>query len=192
MRISSARKEIARRAAAVFGGRPRVDRYWDEAERNSVDMLSCADSPCVGVNSYATLGVSESPLFSDGRELNVRAELVGACSSKWTEFPNYMATAAFSVIKDKMLVAPGIIVPHALAMYNASKTMKHFLLLPPFLWEGRLETIALEDRTVAWLLTVPISDQELRLANAESVAVLEEIFENKQIDIFDLARVSVV
>jgi antitoxin YqcF len=103
-----------------------------------------------------------------------------------------MATAAFSVIKDKMLVAPGIIVPHALAMYNASKTMKHFLLLPPFLWEGRLETIALEDRTVAWLLTVPISDQELRLANAESVAVLEEIFENKQIDIFDLARVSVV
>jgi hypothetical protein len=185
-------KVIAKAAASAFGGCPNVDRYWDESRKTSVDIVSCKDSPWSGVTSYSTVGVSDIPLFKEGEELKARTELVGACGSKYVDFPNYLSTAAFFVINSGWFVAPGIIFPDVLAMYNASKTMKHFLFLPPFLWDERLQTINLNSRNVAWLLAIPISQEELHMAELEGVPMLEDHFEKHQIDIFNLERLSVV
>ena len=53
------RKEIANIELGVFGGTPKVFRYWDEKEEKNVDVLSCVDSPFSGITSYATIGLSE-------------------------------------------------------------------------------------------------------------------------------------
>jgi hypothetical protein len=123
--------------------------------------------------------------------LNVRTELVGACSSNAAVFGECLSTAAFCIIKSGWFVAPGVIFPDVVAQHKASRTMKHLLFVPPFLWEGKLETLTLEDGSeVDWLLAVPISDAEMAFAEKKGVPALEEIFEARQIDIFDLERAS--
>ena len=185
-------KSIARAAAAAFGGGPRVDRYWDDAHEASVDILTCVDSPWEGVTSYATIGVSEIPLVKDGKELAVRTELVGACGSQFDKFAKYLATAAFCIVKQRRFVAPDVVIPDVLSMYDPLANARHLLFVPPFLWDGRLVGIDVGTRRVEWLLAVPISDGELQMAESKSVAALREIFEERQIDIFDLRRPSVV
>ena len=185
-------KTIARTAAAVFGTKPEVDRYWADQRVSSVDVLSCLDSPQRGGTSYATIGVSEVALEKDGRELQVRAELVGACYSRFKKFPNVLATAAFLVINSRSFIAPGVIFPGVLSMYYAAVEMKHLLFLPPFLWDERLKASKVEERQIGWLLAIPVSEGEMQLASSRGVPALEELFEARQIDIFDLERPSVV
>jgi len=184
-------KAVARAAAEAFGGQPRVTRYWDDDRRRWVDVLECCGSPGPGVTSYGTIGLSDYPLMRDGEELGVYTELVGACHSDVPEFANCLSTAAFCVMNSGWLVAPGVIFPDVVAMYGVSATMKHLLFVPPFLWE-RLKTLDLGGKPVAWLLAVPISDGEMKLAETAGVAHLEELFEENQVDIFDIERLSVV
>lgn len=88
---------IARQAAAAFGGTPTVTRHHDEAEVNWVDIVACPDRPLAGITSYATIGLSrhDNRLESDGKSL--RVELVGACASVASLFPEMLATCALGV-----------------------------------------------------------------------------------------------
>lgn len=184
-------RSIARAAAAAFMGVQRVRRYWDEPNQNHVDILSCEDTPCRGVRSYSTIGVSEAVLTHGDRPLEIRTEIVGACESRRSAFPLALATAAFCVLKSGWAIAPGVIFPEVLAVHDASKTMRHVLFLPPFLWDGRLEPMDVDGRTMTWLQAIPIAELELRYAEANGVPALELLFERAQIDVFDLDRSSV-
>lgn len=183
---------VGRAAIAAFGGMASVHRYWDDRRKSHVEIVSCIDSPLIGVTSYATVGVHEKPLVKDGVRLDVRAELVGACYSSFDRFANCLATAAFYIKKAGWFVAPGIVFPDILSAYDMSNTMAHFLFLPPFLWDERLKTVDVGGQKVAWLLSVPISQNELNFAKLNGVPMLEKLLEEKQIDIFDLNRGSIV
>ncbi len=189
---SDENRTIAKAAASAFGGRPKVVRHWDEHEKSSVDILICADRPQKGVTAYSTIGLSESPLLKEGEDIGVRVELVGACASSCGEFANILSTAAFCIVNSGWFCSPGTIFPDVVGMYECSSTMRHLLFVPPFLWEGELETLHLEARTVAWLLAVPISEAEYRFAEAEGADELERAFERAQIDIFNINRPSVL
>jgi hypothetical protein len=80
-------------------------------------------------------------------------------------------------------------------MYKASKTLRHVLFVPPSSWDGSTKlnkTIKLGEKKLTWLLVVPISEKEYRFVEKEGSDKLENLFEEKQIDIFDLNRPSVV
>lgn len=64
--------------------------------------------------------------------------------------------------------------------------------MPPFLWEGQLQTIDFSDKKVAWLLAVPISEKEYLFAQQNGSNKLEDLFEQNEIDIFDIKRDSVL
>ena len=66
--------------------------------------------------------------------------------------------------------------------------MKHILFTPPYLWEDDLQTIDVGDKTVAWLLAVPIAHTEYLLAQERGVNVLERRLEKHSVNIFDLDR----
>lgn len=185
-------KLIAKSASAAFGGKPKVRRYYDEDEKSWVDILECVDSPVKGVTSYSTIGLFEYPIHVDGKRLEVRTEFVGACDSRVSEFSNCLSTAAFCVINSDWGVAPGKIFNDVISMYKLSATMNHILFIPPFLWDDRLQTTEVGGRKVAWLLAVPIAESEMCFAEREGVVKLEEIFEEKQIDIFNLDRKPVI
>jgi hypothetical protein len=190
--VTQDNKIIAKTAARIFGGIAKVHTYWDDNENSSIGVLSCFGSPQIGVTSYATVGLSDAPLHKDNTILPMGLELVGACGDSFPKFDNALATAAFYIINSKWGCFPGSIFPDMLSMYNASTTMCHLLFVPPILWDERLETLYLETKTVAWLQAIPVSDAELEYAKAEGPDKLEDLFEKKQIDVFDLERPSIL
>jgi hypothetical protein len=76
-------------------------------------------------------------------------------------------------------------------MYDDSLNMKHIAFQQPFLWPS-LRTTQFGVKTVTWLLAVPISHSEAEYAKREGWKRLETVFEEHQIDIFDLDRPSVI
>ncbi len=190
--VSQENKTIASTAAAVFGGEASVFRYRDDNGKRDIGILSCKGSPVSGVTSYATIGLSDTPLYKGGVEYPVRVEIVGACADAYEEFANVLGTAAFNIINSGWSCYPGAIFPDVIAMYALSPTMRHFMFVPPFLWEGGLQTLRFDNKTVTWLLAVPISQDEFQYAETNGSDKLEGLFEQQQIDVFDIERVSVV
>lgn len=190
--ISDDNKVIAKTLASAFGGQPRIVKFWDENHKSNVDILISEDSPQRKVTSYGTVNLSDSPLVKDGVEYKTRVEIVGACASGSNDYASVLATAAFCIINTQWFCYPGAIFPDVLAMYKCSSTMQHFLFVPPFLWGDGIQTLSLKTKTVAWLLAIPISEEERRYSEKYGTEALENIFTEKQIDIFNLNRPSVV
>lgn len=191
MKISDSNKSLAQMLASVFRAKPRISRYWDEEERSCVDVMVCEHSPQENVFTYATLGLSDHPILNQGKDSGIRVEFVGAFGATFGEGANIISTAAFCVVNSKWEVRPGAIFPDVVGMYRKDSAMKHLLFCPPFLWE-KLTTQELDDKTVAWLMLVPISENEYRFAEEKGSDALEDLFVEKQIDVFNLDRPSVL
>jgi hypothetical protein len=190
--VTADNKTICRYAAQALGGHPKVTRFWDNDHKSHVDILECTDAPQKGVKSFATVGLSDWPLIKDKKKLGLRLELVGACRSQFERFDNALSTAAFCIINSKWFCGPGTIFPDVLKMHQCSRTMRHLLFVPPFLWDDELQTLKIKKTEVAWLLAVPISEREMRFAEQHDADQLQDLLEEKQIDIFDLGRKSIV
>lgn len=189
--VSEENKKIAKKLFSVFGGQPNVNRYWDEAKKSFVDLVACVNHPCEGVTSYGTVGLSDHPLIQDGAEFPLRLELVGASASSYRNFSNILTTAAFYIINEKWLCCPGAILKNAVDMYDRSLSMKHLMFVPQFLWD-ELQTTQYEGKTVTWLLAIPISENERLYAKDNGSDALESLFQEHQIDIYDLSRHSIL
>lgn len=189
--VTTENRQIARRLASVFSGAPQVNRYWDEARKSHVDLISSSDRPYEGVVSYGTIGLSDHPLIQEEKEFPVRLELLGVSRDVYGEFPRMLTTAAFCVINDLWFCSPGSILRNAVDMYDSSLSMKHFMFVSSFLWEG-LEKMEFESKSIVWLLAVPISENERVYAEKNGTDALEDLFEKEQIDVFDLGRSSVL
>ncbi len=189
--VSQDDKTIARTVAEIFGNKPSVSRYWDNDHKSHVDLLVCQDTPTKNANSYATVTLSNFQIgVIDGIPLGV--ELVAACEKRFIDMPNIVASCAFNIVNSGYSCKPGAIFPNVIKAYNSQVTMKHILFVTPFLWDRSFTTITLASKKTAWLMLVPISDTELDYAERMSSDKLEDIFQEKQINVFDINRKSVI
>lgn len=191
MTVTKANKIIARTALEVFGGKPSVSKYWDENNVSNVDILSTKDRPYEGVTSYSTIGLSDYSIGYSIDEKPLRIEIVGASATIFEFFPNIVSTCAFNIINTKFPITHGEIYKEVVKMYYPDSEMEHVLFTSPFLWE-KLISLDFIDKKVTWLLTVPISTKELLFVEKEGAEALEDLFEKKDIDIFDIRRNSVL
>ncbi len=190
--VSEDNKRINKVLKDAFKGKPKYSRYADEEEKSIIDILACVDSPQEGITSYGTLGLSDYSIGKQVDNVPLGVELVGASQSEFDVFPNIMSTCAFNVINSHFRCEPDTIHKNVVDMYINSP-MKHILFGNPFLWEEKLETLYFQPRkVVAWLLLIPISDDELIYADLKGMEVLKNLFEKEQINIFNLYRESVV
>ncbi len=190
--INSRHKYLASYIAGIFGvQRPLVSRYGDENGHSDVFILEADNSPQAGVKSYSTIGLSDAPLFLNGKEFGARIEILGACGASFYGFADAISTAAFCVINSHWFCAPGGIFPDVIATHGISKTMSDIYFASPFLWEG-IKTIDVEGNDIAWLLAVPVSAAETEFAKKNGSEKLEALFSEMDIDIFNLNRPSVV
>lgn len=190
--ISIENRKIANIVLDVFGGKPTVCTYADENNLSKIDILSCEDRPYKAVTSYSTIGLSD---FSIGLEVGctpLGIEIVGASGSEFEKFSNIISTCAFNVINSHFKCYPDAIFQGVVDMYYPSFSMKHILFVPPFGWDKEFETLDFPTKKVAWLLAVPISEIEIRFADEKGVDILKSLFNEKQIDIYNLNRRSVV
>ena len=189
--ISEKNRALAKHLAAQFGGKPSANRIGDQAGTSFIDVMQAADSPRRALTSFATFGLSDHP-NKGGKKKSLPVEIVGACASDVRGFDKAISTAAFNVINSKWPCFAGAIFPDCLSMYTLSKTMKHFFFIKPCLWTEDLEPLKLGKQTITFLLAVPISDEERKLAEMDGPSALDRLFEKKQIDIPDVKRPSVV
>ncbi|SDP25301.1 Suppressor of fused protein (SUFU) [Paenibacillus sp. yr247] len=192
MNSSEQHKTIAKTVVKAFGGTPNVIRYYDDNNESSVEVLSCADRPWNDVVSYSTMRLSDHSIDLSADDVPLRVELLGACNKEFDLFPNILATCAFNVIKTNFPCHPGAIYPNVVRFYMPESPLKDIMLVSPFLWDDKLSSIHFSDKTVTWLMVVPISEAESKYAKEHGTDALEEMFERHQIKVFDLMRTSIV
>ncbi|MDP3230387.1 MAG: suppressor of fused domain protein [Acidovorax sp.] len=185
-------KNLASSIAGIFGvQKPSIARFADEKGGSDIFILEAKNSPNLGVNSFSTIGLSDIPLFFKGSEFGARVEIVGACDASFHRFAEAISTAAFCVINSHWFCAPGMIFPSVIGIHGISTTMSDIYFANPFLWP-ELKTINIEGKDIAWLLAVPVSKAETEFAQKNGPEKLESLFSERNIDIFNLNRTSIV
>ena len=190
--VTPENKLVARHVLAAVGGTPQVNEYVHDTEDLTIDILRCVDRPTPGVTTYSTIRLSDYPMLKGRKEFPVRLEVVGACATEDEFFPNVLATAAFSIMRTKRLVQPGVVLENFVKEYHPTTPVPHLYFTAPFLWEENLKTLDCGTKKVAWLLAIPISESERKYLLDHGDSELEDLLEQEQIDIFDLRRASAV
>jgi antitoxin YqcF len=188
--VSPAQKAVARAAANAFGGIPIVQRYYDREESHWVDVLICRDRPVPGLSTYSTVTLHAALNDLDGKV--VRVEFAGVAPNSLGSYPGMLATAAFNVLKDSWLAAPGVVFPSIVKDYDLSTTLDHIFWAPPIPWPQLGSFTIDEESTVQWLLAVPISESERRFVFDHGFDQTEALFAQHEIEYFDLERSPVV
>ena len=134
--------------------------------------------------------LANHPLYQDGAAFPGRCEILGLSTAPG--FAAAVAACAFQVIDARWFLAPGIVFPGVLAGSGLSETLAHVLFVPPYPWESRLQTFATPDADVAFLLAIPISEAEYAFAQESGGDTLEDLFAERGVDLFDIARSSVL
>ena len=189
--VSDKNKFLAKVVFNAFGGIPKVIKYWDDNNQNSIDILSTYKDMDT-IMSYATIGLSDNPLFINNKESNVYLELVGAMDKNIDCFANIMATVVFNIINSKFSCYPGAIYNDVVEMYNCSTSMQHIMFVSPFVWQDKLTTQHFGNRSITWLQIIPISEEERQYARDKGVDKLEEMLERNNADIYDINRKSCI
>ena len=190
MSIPLEQKTIARYLSGVIKGKPSVSKYWDDAKKSNVDIMSIADRPNAGISTVTTLGLlnSDIGLEADGKPLRVEVLMIFNTSQGSAQ--NILATCAFNVINSNMEIYPGAVFPRVVELYRPDSDMKHILFVSPYLWS--LETKDFESKKVTWLHGIPISDEEFEFSLSEGTEALEDLLEKEKVDIVNLDRKSIL
>ena len=97
----------------------------------------------------------------------------------------------FNIIKDNYICKPGMVAIDAIADYCDELEMKHIYYTIPIFWE-KLQGIEYENIIINWLYMVPISDKELEYIEEFGDEKFEELLEEKNVDVFDIYRKSII
>jgi hypothetical protein len=171
---------------AIGGAHRRLGRWADPREENTVSILTCVDSPSTGYSTYSTVSLHEHENRLDGRD--IRTELAGVAETTVTAYPDVLSTAAFYVIKDQWLVAPGVVFPGLLLDYELGTEMEHIMWAPPFPWAPLQSVEISPDLTVHWLVAVPIYESERQFLLLNGYFEFEDRLEAGDTQYFDLRR----
>lgn len=186
--------QLAHAVAAAIGIDPQVYAYHDESKQNTLHILNCKDPLDQNSTIYCTIGLSDHPNeieLSDGSLKNIPVELLIAGNNSHPQWANILSTAGFFVTKNKWTCQPGAVFKSVINKYYKAP-LKHVLFVEPFMWQDKLDNMKLSDKKVAFLLLVPISDAECAYREKNGFDALETLFMEREIDITDLNRASVV
>lgn len=177
---------------SMLGSSATFSRYGGPAGASDLYVAVFNDVPSEGYVSYATLGLSEHPIIHDGKELTVRVELVALTAGQSTEVQDCLANTVLNIRSNSWVPLPDAVIPHAVEQCVPGSTLHHLLLVDPFSWGGTLTSTETPNGPLAWLQAIPIAESELRYAVENSLDDLKRIFEERDVDVADFGRASVV
>ena len=176
----------------VIGLTPKVYSFFDEKNISKIDMYTGVDRPDFGITTYSTIGLSNYPIglaTKNGKEL--RVEFISLSNSENVDFPNILASCAFHIINDSYSCRPGTVYPDVISTYCADTEMKHIFFTSPYVWD-ELTNLETEDRLIAWLFAIPISENEFLYQKEHGSNALDELLEEQDVDVLNLHRKSVL
>lgn len=192
---SEENKKLSNYITNIVGINKIIDRHYDKEKKNFIDIFTCDDPLYPRIKICGTIGVSDHPNkieMNDNSFKDIPIELLIGGYREFRMLPNILSTAGFYITNNGWECQPGSVFMRIVEMYFETSEMKHIMFTSPFLWEGKLQPLKLETKTVHWLLCIPISDEELEYKMENGTSALEDIFQEKDIDIFDINRKSAI
>ena len=181
---------VAETAMDLFGGEQRVHSYSTIDKSLSIDITYCKDAPQEGFVSCSTIGLYDVDCGWTLKEKRLRAEIMATSDDVDGPIGNILSIVAFAVM-DTRKCYPGMVLEDIIADYVSDSDMRHVMLTTNLLWD-EIEDIKLDDIHITWLMVLPISQSEYEYAQKHDCKQLEEIFFEKDIDVTNLHRESVV
>jgi hypothetical protein len=167
-----------------------VCSYGDRDEVTWTFIFVSEGSPEQGWTTCSTVQLHRHTNLLEDRD--VRVELMARARESDRLIANVVATAAFNVMKDGWLAAPGVVFPDLVAEYFVDTTTPHVMWADPFS-DPELRTVEISGvGTVHWLLAVPLSAAEVEFLHEHGYDALEERLGAAGAEYFDLWRESVV
>lgn len=189
MGISEENRKIAVYLRSKLGGSPKVERFSDDQQFSTVDIMTVEDCPDVGISTFGTIGMSDTSINITAHGRPLRVEILMSLASSCQHGANITASSAFNVINSGIIPTPDTVIPSVINIYEQC-AMKHIMLIDPFLW--KIEAQSFVSKTVTWLQAIPISEAERNFASTEGGESLQDLFEKHQIDVFNLSRPSIL
>lgn len=192
---SEENKNLSNYITNIVGINKVIDRHYDEDKKNFINIFTCDDPLYPRIKICGTIGVSDHPNkieMNDNSFKNISIELLIAGYAEFNMLANILSTSGFYITNKGWECQPGSVFMRIIEMYFETSEMKHIMPISPFLWAGKLEPLELETKTVHWLLCIPISDKELEYKLKNGTSALQDIFQEKDIDIFDINRKSAI
>lgn len=181
---------MATEAFRAMGGERSVRRFHQEGTQLHADVLRCDNAPIDGWSSYSTLNVHLTSNLVNG--LDIRVELAGVLETAIGAFDEVLADAAFHIMSDGWMAAPGVVFENLVGRNFSHTTVPHLMWAPPMPWEGLHSVTVPGGIDVKWLLAFPISEEERVLVRDQGFDVAEDLFSEHEVEYFDLLRPSVV
>lgn len=184
------RKDIFKYSRQFIGGKSEVYAYYNSSKSKSIDIMISSETQYSEVNIYSTIGLSELNIGLESNNKTVGVELI-CIGDKGDELnANILASVAFKLMDMKDCFW-GKIIPDAISQYDIKHDCKHVILLTPAFW-NKYQQYETEDKIVAWLLLVPISNAEKLYIESNGVEAFEHILAQQKADITDRKRQSFV
>lgn len=176
---------------ARFGSDAATYAYYDRSEAHVIAVVEAEGVPHPDLATFSTASLHAAPNLLDGRDVRVELLIVGRRGV--AALANVVATAAFYVMKDGWLAAPGVVFPNAIGEYFPEATVPHLIWTEPFDFNDlvTVEVAGLE-AGVHVLQAVPITDAERGLVTGQGFDALSDALLAAGVDHYDLGRASVV
>ena len=182
-------RDLGKAIRSAFGAETKVVRFGDDNGIDDCFIVSGANCPVKGVTSYGSVGLSRTAQRAGTAD--VKVEIVAACASSTLRIDNLVASCVFDSMKNSTNITYGAYISDIVVQYDVSRTLRHVTFVAPFLWSG-LGKLDVDDQAIHFLLMLPISDAEKNYLETHGIDALEAIFNEKQIDIYDINRASVL
>lgn len=179
---------VAGHASRVIGGTSRVFAYGDDNESQVTFLMTSEGAPESGWATHSSVTLHTTANVMEGTDIRVELLVVGVQSDAL--LANVISTAAFYVIKNRWLAAPGVVFPNVVAEYYPASTTPHLLWVEPITYPT-LGAVEIEGAgSVHWLQGVPITEPERALLHSEGMPALDARLDGKPVERIDLQRES--
>lgn len=169
------------------GDAGRVLIYGDDSEQHKIAVYTGKiGSEWIG----ATVGLMD---VEQSRNLGIEipTEILMERRGADEYLGNILSTVAFFAMKDGWKIAPDVIFENMVSMYLPQTHLPHVMFVPIFRWDD-MSRATVGSKTIYPLLAIPISQAESELVSRSGPDALTSQFEEKQVDITDWERDSVV
>ncbi len=179
----------------TLGGEQKAFFYSDVNEKNRIDILFAKGSPAKKYITASTLGlVNRATGYEDkesGKE--IRAEIIMSGPMGTDLAGRILATLGKGIMDTNVRYGYGTVFKDIINLYYPESEMRHvFLMLPPPKWPKEFKAIDCDDCLITFLYALPISDEEMKYMDEKGIIELQDLFVEKNINMFDPERKSVI
>ncbi len=177
-------KTLYKKLNPILGINSTVFSFGDDGNKLKIYILTTTDPIDNNVIYFSTLSLTELGPYHNNSEIIITGY------QKYEELANVLTTAAFFIIKEEWKSQTGVVFETLVEQYYPDKNVKHLLFVEPYLWEDKLQDLSIGERRINFLLAIPITQAELEYKKTYGHDALENLLEEKNIDIFDIDRKS--